>query len=334
MFPPMELASASEIPAGTDWLYEPKWDGFRCIAFRDGDEIVLDSKSGKKLERYFPEVVANLKAVPAERFVIDGELAIPSGEGFSFDDLLQRIHPADSRVQRLARELPARYIVFDLLVDERGETIAGRPLAERRAALELFAARFFTTPEIVLSPATRSFDEARAWLVASDATRDGVVAKRLSLAYRGGDRTGGVKIKRIRTADCVVGGYRPNAGGDGVGSLLLGLYDADGELDYVGFTSGFPTAEKRELLARLRPLQAPSSFTRRIPGGPSRWKPDAETVWQPLRPELVLEVSFDQVSAGRMRHGARPLRWRPDKSPRACTADQLLSPGRGANEPS
>jgi len=321
----MELESASEIPAGSDWLYEPKWDGFRCIAFRDGDAVVFDSKSGKKLDRYFPEVVANLKALVAERFVLDGELAIPSGDGFSFDDLQQRIHPAASRVERLARETPARYIVFDLLVDERGEAMASRPLAERRVALEAFAARFFTTPDVVLSPATRSLDEARAWLAASDATRDGVVAKRLSLPYRSGDRTGGMKIKRIRTADCIVGGYRSNTAGDAVGSLLLGLYDPNGELDYVGFTSGFSTAEKRELLPRLRALAAPSSFTRRVPGGPSRWKPDAETTWHPLRPELVLEVAFDQVTAGRMRHGARPLRWRPDKEPRACTTDQLTS---------
>jgi ATP-dependent DNA ligase len=323
MFPAMELESATEIPAGDDWLYEPKWDGFRCIAFRDGDEVVFDSKSGKKLDRYFPEVVANLKTLAAERFVLDGELAIPTGEGFSFDDLQQRIHPAASRVERLARETPARYIVFDLLVDERGEALAHRPLSERRPALEAFAARYFSTPDIVLSPATRSLDEARAWLAASDATRDGVVAKRLSLAYRSGDRTGGVKIKRIRTADCIVGGYRSNTAGDAVGSLLLGLYDPDGELDYVGFTSGFSTTEKRELLPRLRALAAPSSFTRRAPGGPSRWKPDAETTWYPLRPELVLEVAFDQVTAGRMRHGARPLRWRPDKEPRACTTNQL-----------
>jgi len=319
----MELESASEIPAGDDWLYEPKWDGFRCLAYRDGGAIVMESRNGKGLDRYFPEVVAAMRALRAERFVLDGELAIPSDDGFSFEDLQQRIHPAASRIARLARELPARYIVFDLLVDERGQALADRPLAERRPALEAFAQRFFTSPAIVLSPATRSLAQARAWLAGADATRDGIVAKRLSFAYRSGDRTGGVKIKRMRTADCVVGGYRSNAAGDSVGSLLLGLYDPDGELDYVGFTSGFSTAEKRVLLPRLRALAAESSFTRRTPGGPNRWKPDAETAWQPLRPELVLEVTFDQISAGRMRHGARPLRWRSDKDPRACTTDQL-----------
>jgi ATP-dependent DNA ligase len=319
----MELESASEIPAGDDWLYEPKWDGFRALSYRDGDEIVIESKSAKRLDRYFPEVVAALSSLAAPRFVLDGELAIPAGEGFSFDDLLQRIHPAASRIRRLAAEFPARYVVFDLLVDERGHALADRPLAERRAALEAFAARYFTRPDIVLSPATRSRAEAQTWLASADATRDGVVAKRLSFTYRSGERTGGVKVKRLRTADCVVGGYRPNATRHGVGSLLLGLYDADGEFDYVGFTSGFSAEEKRALLPRLRALHAESSFTRRAPGGPNRWKPDAETAWQPLRPELVLEVSFDQISGGRMRHGARPLRWRPDKDPRACTADQL-----------
>jgi ATP-dependent DNA ligase len=326
---PMEARGVALLPRGADWQYEPKWDGFRCLAFRDGDEIALRSKSGQPFERYFPEIVERLRDLRATRFVLDGELIVPAGESLSFDDLLQRIHPAASRVAKLSREHPARYMLFDLLGGSEGESLLALPLLRRRPLLEAFARAFVPDGDgrLALSPAATDPDRALAWLGASGDTFDGVVAKRLDAPYGAGSRDAMVKIKRIRSADCVVAGYRANDAGDAIGSLLLGLYDDAGALDYVGFTSGFSAAEKRELFERLRHLRSESSFTGRTPGGPSRWNRGKSSLWQPLRPELVLEVAFDQVTSGRFRHGTRPLRWRPDKAPRACTTAQL---GAGA----
>ncbi len=329
---PMEAHSVATIPRDAGWLYEPKWDGFRCLAFRDGDEVKLRSKSGQPFERYFPEVVARLRELDADRFVLDGELVVAAGDALSFDDLLQRIHPAASRVVRLSSEHPARYLVFDLLLDESGTALLARPLAERRGELERFAARHMAPGDarLALSPATLDPAQVDAWLARSGAALDGIVAKRLDAPYGAGRRDAMVKVKTIRSADCVVAGYRPNDAGDAVGSLLLGLYEG-AALDYVGFTSGFSALEKRQLFERFRPLRATASFTGRTPGGPSRWNRGKSTAWQPLRPELVLEVAFDQVTAGRFRHGTRPLRWRPDKAPRTCTTEQLAVPAAAAD---
>ncbi len=322
----MEAQLVSEIPRGDGWQYEPKWDGFRCVAFRDGSEVALQSKSGTPLARYFPEVVARLQALEAERFVFDGELVVPNGDALSFDDLLQRIHPAASRVARLARERPATYLIFDLLADAGNHDLRATPLGERRAALERFAERYIPRddPGLRLSAATRDLTIVDDWYASVGGALDGVVAKRLGAPYRAGERDAVVKVKAIRSADCVVGGYRMGERGS-LGSLLLGLYTSDGRLDYVGFTSGFSGSDKRDVLTRLQPLHADISFDGRTPGGPSRWNRGKSTAWQPLRPELVLEVSFDQVTADRFRHGTRPLRWRPDKAPHACSLAQICS---------
>jgi ATP-dependent DNA ligase len=322
---PMEARLVEAIPDGDGWQFEPKWDGFRCLAFREGDDVALRSKSGQPFERYFPEIVQRLRELPTERFVLDGELVVPQGDALSFDALLQRIHPAASRVAKLSKEDPATYVVFDLLADERGASLLNDPLELRRRALERFSKRNVAAEDarLRLSPATRDRATVNAWYERAGEALDGVIAKRLDAPYRTGLRDAVVKVKPIRTADCVVGGYRLAEGGKSVGSLLLGLYDAGGQLDYVGFTSGFSAAEKRQLLQTLHELQAPWSFTGRLPGGPSRWNRGKSTEWQPVRPELVLEVAFDQVTAGRFRHGTRPLRWRPDKAPRSCTTEQI-----------
>lgn len=324
-YPPMEARSVEKIPEGADWQYEPKWDGFRCLAFRDGDEVLLRSKSGQPLERYFPEIVAALKRLRTRRFVLDGELVVPAGDALSFDDLLLRIHPAASRVTKLSRERPATYLVFDLLADERGRSLVDQTLGERRAALETFTARYVGdgNPRLRLSPATRDRKMVDRWFARVGDALDGVVAKRVDQAYRSGNRDGVVKIKAVRTADCVVAGFRYAQKVKTLGSLLLGLYDVNRMLDYVGFCSAFPSEERRKLLERLLPLEAKASFTGRTPGGPSRWARGRDTTWQPLKPKLVLEVAYDQVTGGRFRHGTRPLRWRPDKAPRQCTLDQI-----------
>src|SRR5882724_904678 len=300
----MEARLVDEIPSGPGWQYEPKWDGFRCLAFRDGDHIELQSKNGQPLARYFPEVVEHLRALPARSFVLDGEIVVPVDGHLSFDDLLQRIHPAASRIERLSRERPAVLIVFDLLVDA-----AGKALVERH--------------DIRLSPATEDTAQARAWLEMVGGTLDGIVAKRLDLPYQTGERTGMQKVKRRRTVDCVVGGFRYASGSRVVGSLLLGLYDADGLLHHVGFTSGFPAATRVTLLAKLEPLIRPPGFTGRAPGGPSRWSTERSAEWQPVEPRLVVEVSYDHFTGDRFRHATRFLRWRPDKAPRQCTLDQV-----------
>ncbi|HEX7216717.1 MAG TPA: ATP-dependent DNA ligase [Methylomirabilota bacterium] len=333
-YAPMEARVVDEIPAGPGWQYEPKWDGFRCLAFRDGDRIELQSKSGQPLARYFPEVVAHLRSLSAHTFVLDGELVIPVDGHLSFDDLLQRIHPAASRIDRLSRERPAVLIVFDLLVDAAGRSLVDRPLRERRPRLEAFAATHLAgRDDVRLSPATEDAGQARAWLDSAGPTLDGIVAKRLDLPYQTGERTGMQKIKRRRTADCVVGGFRHASKSAAVGSLLLGLYDADGLLHHVGFTSGFPAEARTALLARLRPLVEEPGFTGRAPGGPSRWSSERSGEWTPLAPRLVVEVSYDHWSGDRFRHGTRFLRWRPDKAPRQCTLDQVVSSSRDPDPP-
>lgn len=326
---PMEAENVDDIPAGDEWQYEPKWDGFRCIAFRDGDEVQLQSKAGKPLSRYFPEMVSALAELKPQRFVLDGELVIPIGETLSFEDLLMRIHPAASRIERLSTEHPAQYIVFDLLVNERAESLVFSPMSRRRPKLESFGRRYFPKADLVqLSPATTDIETARSWFSSVGAGLDGIVAKRLDMPYASGLRTGMVKIKNIRTADCVVGGFRYAATGRLVGSLLLGLYDQDGLLHHVGFTSGIKASERKELIRKLEPLVQPPGFTGNAPGGPSRWSTERSSEWQPLAPELVVEVQYDHFSGGRFRHGTRLCRWRPDKDPTQCTFDQVPSHSR------
>src|SRR5882724_5446459 len=323
-FPPMEAQLVDKIPAGAQWEYEPKWDGFRCLAFRDGKKIELQSKSGQPLARYFPEVVQALLKLKATKFVLDGELVIPVKDGLSFDDLLQRIHPAASRVMKLSKETPAHFIVFDLLVDDGSKSIHQLELSKRREKLESFAKKYLAkNPSIELSPKTRNVTLARKWLSTSGIKLDGVIAKRLDLPYRSGERDGMQKVKRMRTADCVVGGFRYASKGKVVGSLLLGLYDDSGLLHHVGYTSSFAEAEKKDLTKKLEPLIQPPGFTGNKPGGPSRWSTKKTSEWEPLATTLVAEVQFDHFTGGRFRHGTKFLRWRPDKKPKQCGFDQL-----------
>lgn len=320
----MDALLVSEIPAGDNWEYEPKWDGFRCLAFRDGQSIELQSKSGQTLGRYFPEIVAALLKLKATKFVLDGELVIPVKSGLSFDDLLQRIHPAASRVAKLAQATPAQFIVFDLLVDEVGKPLYDSPLGQRRPKLEGFAKKYLAkNKSIELSPKTKEIDLARQWLSTTGIKLDGVIAKRLDLPYRSGERDGMQKVKRMRTADCVVGGFRYATKGKVVGSLLLGLHDKAGLLHHIGYTSSFNELEKKELTKKLEPLIAPPGFTGNKPGGPSRWSTKKTSEWEPLKTKLVVEVQYDHFTGGRFRHGTRFLRWRPDKKPKACTVDQV-----------
>jgi ATP-dependent DNA ligase len=321
--PPMEARSVDKVPIGDEWQYEPKWDGFRCLAFREGSKIELQSKSEQPLARYFPELVDALGDLRPKMFVLDGEIAIPAGQGFSFDALLQRIHPAASRVQRLAVETPAIYVVFDLLAAEDGRSLLKQPLSQRRSLLEEFAKRYFDQDSIRLSPATAELAQARKWLAKTGATLDGIIAKRRDMDYRIAERDGMQKIKNFRSADCVVGGFRYATGAKVVGSLLLGLYDREGLLHHVGFTSGIAAADRPGLTQKLEPLIEEPGFSGNAPGGPSRWNRGKENAWQPLKPKLVVEVCFDHVTSGRFRHGTKLLRWRPDKAPEQCTMDQL-----------
>jgi ATP-dependent DNA ligase len=320
----MEALSVDQIPSGPEWQYEPKWDGFRCLVFRNGGRIELQSKAGQPLTRYFPELVEDIRRVKAEKLVLDSEIVVPVERTFSFDALLQRIHPAQSRVNKLARETPALIIAFDLLLDGEGKPLIDLPLSERRRKLDLLAPKYFRgTKRIRLSPATSKLVEAKRWLDRVGATLDGIIAKRRDLPYRSGDRSGMQKIKNYRSADCVVGGFRYNEGKPVVGSLLLGLYDDKGRLNHVGFTSTIKRAEKPELTRKLENLIAPPGFTGNAPGGPSRWSTMRSGEWQPLKPVLVVEVCFDHFSGERFRHGTKLMRWRPDKSPRQCTLDQV-----------
>ena len=315
---PMEAATVDEIPTGPQWQYEPKWDGFRCVAFRRGKKVELQSKSGKPLTRYFPEVAADLARLKSTEFVLDGEIVISIGRRLSFNDLLMRIHPAASRIKKLSEETPATYIVFDLL-EENGNALVDQMLVERRPRLEAFAKKeFCRAGRVVLSPGTRDLKVARRWLASAGKALDGIIAKRLDVEYRSDDRTGMQKIKRQRTADCVVGGFRYASKGRVLGSLLLGLYDEDGKLNHVGFTSSIARSEKAALTRKLEQLIAPPGFTGNAPGQPSRWSTERSAKWEPLRPKLVVEVQYDHFTGGRFRHGTRFLRWRPDKAPRQC----------------
>lgn len=323
-FMPMEAQSVDEIPTGKEWQYEPKWDGFRCLIFRDGDKIALQSKSGQPLTRYFPDLVEAVGQIKAKRFVLDGEIVVPSNGSFSFDDLLQRIHPAASRVTKLAKETPALLIVFDLLVDAEGESLVGLPLQERRPLLEKFARQYVKGQDrIRLSPATMRLSDAKKWLKSVGATLDGIIAKRRDVAYRSDDRSGMRKIKNYRSADCVVGGFRYLEKKKLVGSLLLGLYDDAGLLHHVGFTSTIKNSERADLTSKVEKLIGPPGFTGNAPGGPSRWSAKRSAQWQPLKPKLVVEVCYDHFTGDRFRHGTRLVRWRPDKAPKQCSFDQV-----------
>ena len=323
-YPPMEAKSVAQLPTGSEWQYEPKWDGFRCVAFRDGAQIDLQSKSGQPLSRYFPELVEALLKLKPKQFVLDGEIVVPVDGRLSFDDLLMRIHPAASRVQKLAKEHPAMLVVFDLLVDDRGRSLAGALLPERRKKLEAFAKKYFAkNKSIELSPETKDLKLAKSWLAGAGGDVDGVIAKRLDLPYQSDNRNGMVKVKRLRTADCVVGGFRYAAEGKRVGSLLLGLYDDEGLLHHVGFTSSFKANEKAALTKKVEALIKPPGFTGRAPGGPSRWSTDRSAEWKPLAPKLVIEVQYDHFTGGRFRHGTKFLRWRPDKKPAQCLLEQV-----------
>jgi ATP-dependent DNA ligase len=330
-YAPMEALLVSELPVGPGWQYEPKWDGFRCLAFKDGDRVDVMSKAGKPLARYFPDVVELLRQVDAPRFVLDGEIVIPFDGSLSFDELLLRIHPAKSRVEKLARAHPAAIVAFDLLVDERGESLVKLPLSERRARLEAFVnQRVASGARVWLSPATTTMATVKKWFRSVGGGLDGVVAKRLDLPYQSGERTGMQKMKHMRTAECVVGGFRYASKGKLVGSLLLGLYDDEGLLHHVGFTSSIKAADKAALTTKLERLIKPPGFTGQAPGGPSRWSTARSAEWQPLAPKLVVEVQYDHFDGGRFRHGTSFLRWRPDKDPRQCTMKQVEQEGRSA----
>ena len=304
---PQLAKSRAGLPEGEGWSYEPKYDGFRALAFVDGDDIALQSRGGRPLRRYFPEL-----EFAAGRYVLDGEIIIGDPEGHQeFNALQMRLHPAESRVKKLAAEMPSTFVAFDLLARE-DEKLLKLPFSERRAALEDLVAA-----PVLLAPHTSDPAAAEPWLRQAE----GVIAKQLDAPYRPGERTGMVKIKRQRTIDCVVMGWRPGKEAGTVGSLILALYDEDGELRVVGHTSGFRAKEKRELVERLKPYETGE----RGSGDPSRWTTDRDLEWVALRPELVIEITFDHVSDGRIRHGTKLLRWRDDKPPRACTIDQLES---------
>ena len=326
----MEALPAASLPVGPEWQYEPKWDGFRCLAFRNGRTIELESKAGKPLTRYFPELVSSLSALKATQFVLDGEIVIPAGKALSFDHLLMRIHPSKSRVEKLSKETPSLFIVFDLLVNDAGKSLVRRSLEERRAELDSFASKYLKGAKTIrLSPRTLEISKARSWFHMGTAV-DGVIAKRRDLPYQTGTRTGMQKIKRMRTADCVVGGFRYLEKQPLVGSLLLGLYNRAGQLDHVGFTSSINAEIRPALTRKLRKLIKPPGFTGKAPGGPSRWSSKRSSEWEPLNPKLVVEVQFDHFTGGRFRHGTKFLRWRPDKKPSSCTMDQVEREKRSA----
>lgn len=320
--PPMEAKAADAIPEGGGWQYERKWDGFRCLAFRQDDAVELRAKSSKPLGRYFPELVATLKELRSRRFVVDGEIVISVDGKPSFDALQMRLHPAESRIRKLSAETPAHIVLFDMLCDEHGTVWLARTLKKRRAILEAFVASA-NRRNIVLSHCTRDVKEARAWLgAAGHGATDGVVAKRLDGPYQPGVRAM-VKVKRLRSADCVVGGFRYLSNSPQVGSLLLGLYNQAGKLDHVGFTSTIAKDDRAELTRKLEAMREPPGFTGKAPGGPSRWSTERSGEWEPVRPELVVEVRFDHVTGDRFRHGTKFLRWRPDKAPEQCTFEQI-----------
>jgi ATP-dependent DNA ligase len=320
--PPMEARLADRLPEDEGWQFEPKWDGFRCLVFRAGGEVDLRAKSGKPLTRYFPEVADHVRELTARHCVLDGELVIPQGEALSFDALQMRLHPAESRIRKLAGETPARLVLFDCLVDKKNNSLLALPLSHRREALEAIVSGA-PAEHIQLSPFTLNRKVAQHWLDHPDPGLDGVIAKRRGGAYQPGERAM-LKVKRLRTADCVVGGFRYGQGSDYVGSLLLGLFNEAGKLDHVGFTSTIAAAEKPALTRKLEALRGGVGFDGDAPGGPSRWSTERSAEWEPLKPELVVEVRYDHVTSQRFRHGTKLLRFRPDKAPRQCTFDQLL----------
>jgi ATP-dependent DNA ligase len=321
---PMEARLVADLPKEAGWQYEPKWDGFRCLAFKNKQKVELRAKSGKPLTRYFPEIVAALKMANAERFVLDGELIIEKGETLSFDALQMRLHPAQSRINKLSRETPALLMCFDILRNANGDVLLDKSLHVRRAVLEAFFTTGGAAPLLRLSPFSRKRSDAQRWLgSAGRGALDGIVAKQIDQPYLPGER-GMLKIKCLRTADCVVGGFRYATGGKLVGSMLLGLYNADGKLDHVGFTSGISDEARKALTQKLQKLRGGEGFTGDAPGGPSRWSTERSAQWVPLKPRLVAEVQYDHVTADRFRHGTKFLRWRPDKAPRQCTFDQLV----------
>jgi ATP-dependent DNA ligase len=323
----MDARTADTLPTnGGQWQYEPKWDGFRCLAFKKDAAVELRAKSAKPLGRYFPEIVAPLSAIAARHFVVDGELVIELDGRLSFDALQARLHPAASRIRKLAAETPARLILFDILIGPDGRNLLGAPLADRRAALESFVRSQGIAESFPLSPISRQQSVAEAWLrEAGQGSLDGVIAKRFDGPYEPGERAM-VKVKPHRTADCVVGGFRYQSGSALVGSLLLGLYDAEGRLNHIGFTATIANGQRPALTRQLEALIEPPGFTGNALGGPSRWSTERSGEWHPLRPELVVEVEYNQITSGRFRHGTKLIRWRPDKSPTQCTVDQIAMP--------
>jgi ATP-dependent DNA ligase len=307
---PQLAKTALELPPEGEWVYEPKWDGFRVIAFVDGDDVFLQSRNGKPLDRYFPELT-----LPPGRYVLDGEIVVDPGDGSQdFGALQQRIHPAASRVELLARATPASIVAFDLLADG-DEVLMAKPFSERRSALERLLADVGGHP-LTLTPQETTTERAARWLE----TAEGVIAKQLEAPYLPGKRVGMLKVRQRRTLDSVVCGYRPGTEPESIGSLILGLYDHAGELVVIGHCSAFTRKEKRELLVRLRPLETGEHGS----GEASRWTAGRELEWVELRPETVVEVSYDHVSGGRIRHGTRVVRWRDDRDPKSCSIDQLV----------
>jgi ATP-dependent DNA ligase len=327
--PPMEAKLVDALPSERGWQFEPKWDGFRCLAFRADRDVDLRGRSGKPLGRYFPEVVERLRMLQPTQFVIDGELVIPVGSNLSFDALQMRVHPAESRIRKLSVETPARLILFDMLVGADGARLMEEPLRLRRKALKEFCASLGGNPGLRLSPKTEDVAKARRWLKRVGGALDGVVAKRSDAPYQPGERAM-LKIKCIRTADCVVGGFRYLQAKRCVGSLLLGLYNDAGKLDHVGFTSTIHARERAALTRKLEALAGPPGFTGNAPGGASRWSTERSTDWHPVKPVLVAEVAYDHITGDRFRHGTRFLRWRPDKRPDQCTYDQMQREARPA----
>jgi ATP-dependent DNA ligase len=308
---PQLARPAKELPTGEGWRFEPKWDGFRTIVFRDGDDVHLQSRNGRPMNRYFPEIIPQVLGLPDERIVLDGELILVVDGIQEFDLLGQRIHPAKSRVEMLAKETPAGFVAFDLLATG-DEVLMELPYTERRARLEAAV-----SGPVQLTPMVEDAEDAgAAWLTGNS---EGVIAKQADAKYTPGERAGMRKIKRVRTADTVVMAFRLGKEEGTVGSLILGLYDEDGKLRVVGHTSGFTAKQKRELLGLLEPYRT----WERGAGEPSRWKSDEELVWEGLRPELVCEIAFDHITGNRIRHGAKFQRWREDKEPRECGMVQL-----------
>jgi ATP-dependent DNA ligase len=319
---PMEARSVDRLPEGDGWQFEPKWDGFRCLAFKSGGDVELRAKSGKPLGRYFPEMLAALREAGADGFVIDGELVIWRDGALSFDALQDRLHPAESRIRKLAAATPAQLILFDCLATAKTGPLLQRPLTERRAALDSLLPGLSERERFSVTPFTRDRGQAQHWLDEAQGSIDGVVAKRADGPYQPGERAM-LKIKHLRTADCVVGGFRYAQGSRLVGSLLLGLFDDADRLNHVGFTSAISDRERPALTAKLEAARGPPGFNGDAPGGPSRWNSERSSEWEPLRLEYVVEVRYDHVTGNRFRHGTSLVRWRPDKDPRQCRMDQL-----------